>query len=106
MENKQTKQASDQTDSGFGNVRQASDVNSISSILGAALFGITNINNLEALAKASTNSKKGSLANTLAIIGNTFNKEFVGVMNNINDTLNPGGINKLNECYCKIVLWS
>lgn len=77
MANEKTKQASDQTEHKFGNVRQASDVDSISSILGAALFGITNINNLESLAKASNNSKKGSLANTLAIIGNTFDKEFV-----------------------------
>lgn len=88
MAKDQISQASNQTDSGFGNVRQASDVNSISSILGAALFGITNINNLEALAKASTNSKKGSLANTLAIIGNTFNKDFISTIKRIEKGVN------------------
>ena len=56
------------------------NTDSISSILGAALFGLTNINNLDALASESKKIKGGSLANALAIVGDIFNEEFISTI--------------------------
>ena len=43
------------------------NTDSITSILGAALFGVTSTNNLDALANESKKIKGGSLANAFAL---------------------------------------
>ena len=72
------------------------NTDSISSILGAALFGLTNINNLDALASESKKIKGGSLANALAIVGDIFNEEFISTIKETLKNINTN-VSMLND---------